>query len=552
MRTKLTWKLITVIFSVFVVLLSFNTIWSVQSQYQILLGNLHDKAQLISTQMAAAWQFMNVNQDLINTTQDNEYEYKGLHCAIVTKSIGKIFSSRNDAVQTHLTNLNPRNPADEPDAFEVAALRAFQADAGMQEYYRVTEDEQGEKVYRYLVRLTITQSCLECHGVPAGVLDKTGYPREGMKLGDLAGAISMEISMKEDLAIYNRNVYQDILWIGVFMVLACAFIVYWMRTNVTRPLRVLDSGVQSMRAGDLSTEVEVTHLNDEFLELGHNFNDMARELERMYESLEAQVADRTRALSELNERLKEDNELKSDFLSMMSHELKTPLTAILTFVTLLKRDSRDEIERARMEEIEANSRRLLVMINDVLGMARIEAGNMQVMEEYVDLVDILSQVKSVVLPLAENKKIKFSTSAERGMPLVRVDADKLCHVLENLCSNAVKFTEEGGEIHMSAEQGPEPGVIQVKVKDNGIGIEADKLPRIFDKFVQVDHSASRRYNGSGLGLALAKEMVQLLAGRIEVESELGAGSEFRVILPIDGARGASQERNEKDVGGNGE
>lgn len=531
MKSGLARKLVIMILTVFLGLLSLNSIWSIRTQYRMILNHLYEKAHLIASQMAAAWQFMNVNQELINTTKDGGYEFKGLHCAIVGKSIGAIFSSRNERVQTHFTNLITRNPSDRPDEFEVKALEIFRADPSRQEYYEVVE-EGGEKIFRYLVRLTVTESCLECHGEPRGSLDKTGYAKEGMKEGELAGAVSMEISMSDDLAVYYQNVYRDVIFIGVFVLIAGFFVLIWMRKNVTKPLRILENGVQEMRTGNLSIEVDETGLKEEFRELGHNFNQMTRELEEMYEGLEAQVAARTRELSELNEKLREDNELKSDFLSMMSHELKTPLTAILTFVTLLKRDSQDGVEQSRMEEIEMNSRRLLVMINDILGMARIEAGNVQVLEEYTDVIDIMSQVKSVILPLAENKGVAFEMSAERGLPLVYVDADKLCHILENLCSNAVKFTGEGGRIRMIAEKSCRENYLQIKIQDNGIGIAPELLPRIFDKFVQADSSASRRYNGSGLGLALAREMAELLHGRIEVASEVGKGSEFTVILPV--------------------
>lgn len=536
MKSRLTKKLIVVILIVFIGLLSFNTVWSIRSQYQILLDNLYEKAQLISTQMAASWQFMNINQDLINTTRENEYEYKGLHCAIVTKSVGKIFSSRNNAVKTHLTALEPRNEGDSPDAFEVEALKGFLADPEMQEYYEVVESAAGVKVYRYLSRLTITESCLECHGEPVGVIDKTGYPREGLKVGDLAGAISMEISMEEDLAVYNQHVVQDVLFIGVFASILCVLVFFWMRQNVSQPLKLLGDGVWRMRQNDLSAEVDEAALNDEFRELGHNFNRMARELEQMYSGLEAQVAARTEELSRLNEQLQQDNELKTDFMSMMSHELKTPLTAILAFTSLLKRDCASEIERTRLDEIEINSRRLLAMVNDILGMTRLEAGNVQIQEDYIDMVDVMTQVKSVIAPLADNKKITFVTYAQRGIPLVYVDADKLCHVLENICSNAVKFTNEGGHISMGAVRGPGKNEVSIHVTDDGIGIAVEKIPILFDKFVQLDSSASRRYNGSGLGLALAKEMVEVLHGKIDVESELGVGSKFTVTIPIQWGR----------------
>lgn len=543
--SKIGRKFIIIILAVFVMLLSFNIVYSIDKQYTGIVNNLRDKAWILSKQMEAAWYFVDINQDLINETEDGRYEFKGLHCAIVGKSIGAIFSKKNDLVHTHYTNLETRNPVDAPNAFEREALLAFQADPSLVDYYNVDE-EDGKKVFRYLSKLTVTESCLECHGEPKGIIDKTGYAREGWKIGQIGGAISMVIDMEPDLAVYRADVTSDIGFAVFFTGMVCAIVMLAVQVFVTKPLKRLEEGVQQMTAGERGVHIDENNLHDEFLEVGQKFNEMSRELQAVYGSLEEQVVERTEALRLVNEKLaqeqavlqqanellQKDNAMKTDFLSIMSHELRTPLTAILTFTRLLQKGVAGDEDRKRLSEIEMNGERLLDMINNTLELARIEAGHTQMNPELIDIFDVIGQIEASIGPLAEKKRITFTIQVGSDVPLFYGDWEKVCRIVENLCSNAVKFTDEEGHVLLAVDVDEGENYVIIRVKDTGIGIPKEKLPVIFERFVQSDSSASRRYNGSGLGLSLVKQLTELHGGSVTVSSELGAGSEFMVKLPL--------------------
>ena len=155
------------------------------------------------------------------------------------------------------------------------------------------------------------------------------------------------------------------------------------------------------------------------------------------------------------------------------------------------------------------------------------------MSEIVDLGDVAGIVADVVSPLAEQNGISFAWQVDADVPLVRADFEKLRHVLENLCGNAMKFTPEGGSVRLHIARSDDGSSVLMSVSDTGIGIDPADQQRIFERFVQVDSSVSRKYSGTGLGLSLAKEYAEMHGGRIEVDSALGRGSTFTVHLPVE-------------------
>ena len=548
---KLKTKFAGLIIALIAISLVANLAWTSENKRAQMENELREKGMVLTQQMDAVWEFMASNQyrlEQISYTEDGVYQ--GLHCAIVGRSIGQLFTSQS-SYTTRFVNFNPRNASDQPDEFEAVALDAFYADPECREYYQITEF-QGEEVFRYSAPMRIEENCLDCHGEPAGEIDVTGYAKEGWKNGDVGGAISIVIPLDVYMDSEKNAVVQDVIFFGGMLVV-CLVIIYLALTYlVTRPLQKIQAGVERIQTGDLDVELAHTESSREMNTLMTEFNEMAHELAGIYNNLETQVQDRTAQLAqanavlerqraqleEANERLRDENRYKSEFLAMMSHELRTPLTSIIAFTELLNRNSdpADEKEAETRREIEANSRALLLMINDILEMSRLDAGRIEMNMETVDLGDVVGMVQAVVQPLANRKDIAFACDIDADVPLVTADFEKLRHVLENLCGNAVKFTPEGGTVRLSISHHPECGQVWLRVADTGIGIAKKDQRRIFDRFVQADSSASRSYNGTGLGLSLAKEYAEMHGGTISVESEPGGGSVFTVRIPVDAAK----------------
>ncbi|WP_139652595.1 ATP-binding protein [Raoultibacter phocaeensis] len=549
-------KFVVLISALVAVSLFANLAWTSMNKRAQMESELREKGEVLAQQMDAMWEFMASNQDRleqISYTEDGVYQ--GLHCAIVGRSIGLLFTSQSE-YETKFVNFNPRNIGDEPDEFEAAALNAFM-DEGRTEYYAMTERD-GKEVFRYSAPMRIEENCLDCHGEPKGEIDVTGFPKEGWTIGDVGGAISITMPLDVYMESEQSAIVQDVIFFGG-MLAFCLVVVYLaLGYLVTRPLNKIQAAVEQIQTGNLDVELAYTESSREMNTLTADFNRMAEELSTIYGNLETQVEDRTAQLArandvlerqraqleEANDRLRGENQYKSDFLAMMSHELRTPLTSILAFAEMLNKenDPKDEKEAETRREIEANSRALLFMINDILEMSRLDAGRIEMNVETVDLGDVAGLVQSVVQPLAKQNGIEFTCDIDADVPLIVADFEKLRHVLENLAGNAVKFTPRGGSVRLAISYHPECDEVWFKVIDTGIGIAKKDQKRIFERFVQVDSSASRRYSGTGLGLALAKEYTEMHEGTLCVESAPGKGSTFTVRIPADpdgseGARG---------------
>jgi len=229
-------------------------------------------------------------------------------------------------------------------------------------------------------------------------------------------------------------------------------------------------------------------------------------------------------------RLKELDTLKTNFFANISHEFRTPLTLILSPLSDLRKEfPKREIFRLMQQ----NAERLLALINQLLDLSKLEAGKMRVEIREADLARFLRQLFSSFESLAQSKHIVFRHEQSRTSQIAYFDADKMGTILTNLLSNAFKFTPQQGRIEVRVDYGPRQAVI--KVSDSGIGIAAERIPKIFDRFYQAEQSTNRNFEGTGIGLALVKELVDALQGKIEVTSQIGAGTVFTVTIPCDQA-----------------
>jgi PAS domain S-box-containing protein len=232
--------------------------------------------------------------------------------------------------------------------------------------------------------------------------------------------------------------------------------------------------------------------------------------------------------------LQEANRMKSEFLANMSHELRTPLNGIIGFTEFLFDEKPGPLKPKQKEylgDVLSSARHLLQLINDVLDLAKVEAGKMEVHPETFPVLKAVEEVVAVIKGIANKKHIAVDIEIGAGLDAVTLDQHKFKQVLYNLLSNAVKFSDEGGQVGVQARR-LDPYQLEVRVRDNGIGIKAEDIKRLFTEFEQLDSGTARRFEGTGLGLALTKKIIEFQGGRISVESEPANGSVFTVILPV--------------------
>ena len=235
----------------------------------------------------------------------------------------------------------------------------------------------------------------------------------------------------------------------------------------------------------------------------------------------------------LERRMQEANRLKSEFLANMSHELRTPLNAIIGFAELMHRGKVGPVSPEHQEylgDILTSSRHLLQLINDVLDLAKVESGKMDFRPERVDLTHLAEEVRDVLRGLASSKRLRLTIGVDPEVASVVVDPARVKQILYNYLSNAIKFTPPEGRIEVRIR--PEgPTSFRIDVEDTGVGIPAEQMNKLFVEFQQLDASTAKRYQGTGLGLALTKRLAEAHGGSVAVRSEPGKGSVFSVILP---------------------
>jgi signal transduction histidine kinase len=230
--------------------------------------------------------------------------------------------------------------------------------------------------------------------------------------------------------------------------------------------------------------------------------------------------------------LREAADLKSRFLSYMSHEFRTPLASItsVTDILLIRLDGPLTAEQERqLRFVQGSVRELSEMVDDLLDLAKVEAGRISISPEWFEMVDLFSALRGMFRPIVGSGGVSLIFEEPENVPPIYTDDKKLAQILRNFISNALKFTVEG-EVRVSAKIDG-GGMIEFAVADTGIGIAKEHLPALFSDFVQVDTRIQKRLRGTGLGLSLAKKFAELLGGRVAAESELGKGSRFSVLIP---------------------
>ncbi|HEY7315507.1 MAG TPA: ATP-binding protein [Gemmataceae bacterium] len=435
---------------------------------------------------------------------------------------------------------NATRQQDIPDTITLDHINAFQKDAAKNEDSFL--EQSSKHNYYYYGAVRAARSCLGCH---------SKLNNAEVKEGDLLAVVKIDVDTKPIIEAgfhTNRAILITTAFATTFLIMLVSYLI--VRYVIVKPVKHLKEVSDAISAGELNVRSEI-QTGDEFEDLSHAFNRMLRNLVSMQDRLRKVNADLDRKLDELaqaNLALYESNRLKSDFLATMSHELRTPLNSILGFSdVLLSSNGLNDKQNRWVANIQSSGQQLLNLINDILDLAKIEAGKMQVRLVEFNITDVCEGMLAMFRPMAEKKNIDLRGVLAPNVPLLRQDVVKFQQILSNLLSNAIKFTPEGGRVQLKAEVDPlgapplgltsssarwGGGYLVLTVTDTGVGIAQEEQEMIFEKFRQAGNPLTRQHAGTGLGLSIVRELSKLLGGEVMLQSELGRGSTFTMRLPL--------------------
>ena len=373
-----------------------------------------------------------------------------------------------------------------------------------------------------------SDNCLSCHN-PQG-------PAAAFNQGEAVGTLVIQRPVSEisETIFLNRIV----IIVAGLIAGAGAIVTFYMITQrvILRPIRQLRALANNVAEGNLDIRSAIK-TGDEYEKLAKAFNHMLDNLQGSQDKLRQaniQLDGKIAELSERNIELFKANKIKGEFLANISHEFRTPLNAILGFAEILHDKPeilKKEKGRRYAENIVTSGKNLLNMINDLLDMAKTEAGKMKLHIASTSISELCKALVSSVSLMTKKERIKVKLVVNKKIPVLMTDSGKVSQVLHNFLSNAVKFTPRGGRIEICAQMKDEK-TVRISVSDTGCGIADSDKEKIFEKFRQADGSITRESSGSGLGLAICTELAAMLAGTIGMESEQGKGSTFWLDIPV--------------------
>ncbi|AMV22873.1 Signal transduction histidine-protein kinase BarA [Gemmata sp. SH-PL17] len=409
---------------------------------------------------------------------------------------------------------------------DLTAVHRIQNDPTRNEETRLAPKENA---FYYYGAIRAGSTCVNCHKDSAKVGERLARP--DLQQGEVMAVVRIRLSTQSIEEGFHTNravLFSFAIGASLLIIAGCYLII---RYVIVKPVKHLKEVSEAIASGELNIRSEI-QTGDEFEDLSHAFNRMLRNLTNIQERNRKLIADLDRKVDELarvNMALFEGNRLKSEFLSTMSHELRDPLTSIIGFSeVLLAAENLTEKQHRYAGNIMTSGQRLMALINDILELAKLEAGKMRLHPEPFNAAQACEHAASLIRPQAEKKNIDVKVVADPNAPATRQDAGKVHQIVTNLLSNAVKFTPEGGRVTLKAATDGTDLVFTVS--DTGVGIAPEEQDLIFEKFRQAANPMTREQGGTGLGLSIVRELAKLLGGDVTVHSELGRGSTFTVRI----------------------
>lgn len=439
--------------------------------------------------------------------------------AVATKELS-VYANRMANFRFHITSDVLVNPANVPDEFEKRAIKYFRDGGG--EFSEIEKYPETGKVYRYMAPLYINESCLKCHQY------------QGYKVGDFRGGISIWIPLKEfEKSVLANNVIFHVSGVILFTLTVLMVIVFLHRL-VLRYLKALSISAKNLRTSN-NLEIPVFYTGDEIEELSRAFHDMHVEIqqseEKLKKSLKEAVSEYVVAQEQLiqkNNELIKSNNFKTDILDTLAHEIRTPLTKIISYTEILTSGNNPkDVEDIARETIHKNSNYLNKLFSQFLLLTKLEYSTFKYKKDKILLLPIVEEVIQFYLDDIEQKHIEVNILIDEHLEIF-ADEGMFQQVINNLVSNAIKYNVEYGSIEIKAFR--HEGKIVFSISDTGIGIKQGEMDDIFKRFYRSG-SVKKQISGTGLGLSIAYRIIKDHDGTLSVFSEYGKKTTFTAEIP---------------------
>ncbi len=437
-------------------------------------------------------------------------KYKLITPSAFTEEIG-VFARSKLPYSLKVAVPDPSNPFHAPDQFELDAINQLK-NYGKKEVWKLESGTRG-KFFRYAAPLTFANECASCH---------PGSLKPGI-LGCIS--ISFPAEAIYETVAHNRRKH------GLYLAgtLAIALLLLWgmLRTYVLDPLKQLACASRKIEKGQLDVRVDLNQAR-EWAHVGKSFNRMVQHLADQQKRLEKAVKEAVGELASAYMELKRTEQFKNDFFSNITHDLKTPITAIKGAVDILQKKIGGADTDIYLEILQRNTKKLSEMVGDLLDCAKIESGSLELQKESHDIAEVVEDAIVMVMPLSWEKKVKINYEVPANKIMVTLDRARMEQAISNLLANAIKFSKPDEKIEVKVEQ--RDGEAIISVKDYGPGIPEEERKLVFEKFFR--RSKTENHDGIGLGLAIAKWIVEAHGGRIWVEEPDHQGSLFLIALKM--------------------
>ncbi len=505
-------KILFAIATILVLFWLFFVWWSIREQKKFYIQQMRREAQAIYYYIVLTREWISSQGGIFVQKEDKFIKITPSH---FTKELAQFAAPRNLPFTFKVAVINTQNPSHMPDEFEKEAILHFQRERE-EEYWKLYEKDK-KPVFKYAAPLRFQNVCFNCHN------DIKNYQPPA--------CISVSLTATPFLNELKKNYYSLIIS-SITITLLIFFTLCWLiKYLILNPLNKFIIAAREIEKGNFNIRVKLK-TSDEWEKLSICFNEMLDSLAKQQEKLEEKVREATKELYQAYSELKRTEKFRSEFFSNITHELKTPVTAIKGTIDLIER--KGFADKKHLEIIKKNIEKLSKMIKDLLDYSKIESGQIELLKEKNNIIEAIEDAIFLVSPLSKQKNIKILLENRLDI-WASFDHEKIQQVLSNLLTNAIKFSPENGKIIIKVSENKKE--IRVSIEDFGPGIPPEEREKVFQKFYRV--SKDKR-EGIGLGLAICKGIIEAHGGKIWVEEPPHRGSIFHFTLPKgeeDGGKG---------------